>query len=151
MKEPPDMRKHFIALTALTLGVSIAAADTRLNDIRSHAGRVERESSAMAQLLKAKSPDVNQLREKLDVTNADIEKMKALVAEIDSAATMGNSADWQLVKDKVQLLSIFHNAKRDIVSTDQTGKKRAILRAHADGVAKRAAMLQETVNRLAKP
>lgn len=145
------MRKQLITLTALTLGLSTVAANTQLSDIRSHAANVQRQSESMSQLLKAKSPDVSQLREKLDLASADIAKLKTLVAELEGSSTVAQSRDWQLLKERVQLLDIFHNAKREMVTTDQVAKKRSILRAHADGIAKRAAMLQVTVDRLAKP
>jgi hypothetical protein len=62
-----------------------------------------------------------------------------------------NTPDWALVKEKVQLLAIFHQAKTELMANGDLRKQRTLLRAHADGMAKRAQMLQKTASRLALP
>jgi len=146
-----QVRKTILTITALTFGLSTAAADTLLADIRSHASSLQRESQEMSKMLKAKKPDVDLLRQKLDTTSADLEKLQTLVMDVDANSSLNGSTDWARVKDKVQLLAIFHNAKRELLTGDQPVKQRTLLRAHAEGVAKRAALLQQTVDRLAKP
>jgi hypothetical protein len=139
--------------TILVLAASaLALANTQLSGLQTHAANVERECLALSKLLKAKSPDMGQLRVKLDAAGADIERLKALATELEASPTFDrNSPAWQMVKERVQLLDIFHHAKRHIVTAEEVSKKRGLLRAHAEGVAKRAASLQQSVNRLAKP
>jgi hypothetical protein len=56
-------------------------------------------------------------------------------------------ADWDLVKTKVELLNIFHTRKADLFNSD-LDKNRNLVRALADGIAKRARMLQQTASKL---
>lgn len=146
------MKNTLFALSLVAFGSSFAFADSRFADIRSHAARVEQENREMARLLKSKQWDNSQLQAKLEATGQDLDKIKALVAELEGASdSLSPSArkDWDLLRQKVQLLEIFHGAKKDLLSSGNVAKQRALLRAHAEGVAKRAAMLQQTAGRLA--
>lgn len=146
------MKNTLFALSLVAFGSSFAFADSRFADIRSHAARVEQENREMARLLKSKQWDNSQLQAKLEATGQDLDKIKALVAELEGASdSLSPSArkDWDLLRQKVQLLEIFHGAKKDLLSSGNAAKQRALLRAHAEGVAKRAAMLQQTAGRLA--
>jgi outer membrane protein TolC len=141
------MTKSLLALSALFCAATLA--NPRVADIKLHAQTIEKESQGLSQMLKSKQVDAAALRDKLDGVSAEIDKLKAVVAEVDPAVTP--SKDWMLVKEKVQLIEIFHQAKRNIVNEQDVKKNRSLLRAHAQGVAKRAAMLQQTAGRLAQP
>jgi hypothetical protein len=139
-------------ITLCTLGLSTLAASTHLADIRAEAARIEREGQSMQQLLKAKQPDAAALQEKLTAAGAGIEKLRELVMTIETQSNGSlNTPDWALVKEKVQLLAIFHQAKTELMANGDLRKQRTLLRAHADGMAKRAQMLQKTASRLALP
>lgn len=80
----------------------------------------------------------------------DVNKLQELVTSFDSTKPMlsdRDKIDWQLVKDKVQLLEIFHGQKQKLATEDMT-KNRGMIRAHADGLAVRAQKLQVTANKL---
>ncbi len=49
---------------------------------------------------------------------------------------------------QVQLLSVFHNAKAELMNADDMKKNRSTLRAYAEGLATRAGSLRQTAQRL---
>lgn len=88
----------------------------------------------------------------MESAGAGIEKLRELVVLVETNTNGSlNTPDWALLKEKVQLLSIFHQAKRDLMAGSDLQKQRALLRAHANGMAKRAQMLQQTASRVALP
>ena len=80
-------------------------------------------------------------------------KLQQLVKDCESRnfeLSEWQKKDWDLLKTNVQLVSIFYNRKKEIVLADNRQKNKSLSRAHADGVAIRAAKLQETASRLQK-
>ena len=145
------MNKFTSALSLLVFGSSLALADSRFAELRSHAARVEKDNLELAKMLKAKQFDTAQVKDKLAATGQDLEKINALVADLEGHATSLSPAaqkDWQLLREKVQLLGIFHGVKKNLLEKDDPLKQRSLLRAHAEGVARRAALLQQTAGRL---
>jgi len=135
----------------LTVFATSAFADTRLADIRTHAGKVQKESQQITLLLKAKQPDGQAIRNGITAMGGDIEDLQRLVAELTEANpqfVQRGEKDWNDLKQKVQLLSIFHDAKDELMKADDMKKNRSTLRTHAKGLATRASMLQQTVQRL---
>jgi predicted nucleic acid-binding Zn-ribbon protein len=128
-----------------------ALADTHLAGIKTHAANVERDSTQTAQMLKAKQPDKQAVRAQIEKTGLDITALQKLVADFEATSPQfseQNKKDWQDLKEKVQLLSIFYNVKQELATSDDMQKNRSLLRAHAKGLSERAAKLQETANRL---
>lgn len=145
------MKKLTIAL--FTLGLAVASANTEnpISNIKSHAERVRIENEQLSAMLKQKQPDLKAIQEKLTVTRENLDKIGSLVSEFESSnpkLSERDRADWELIKTKVQLLNIFHGRKAELATEDGLRKNRGLLRAHAQGVAKRAAMLQQTAGRL---
>lgn len=52
------------------------------------------------------------------------------------------------MKTKVELLAIFHGKKKELLSSGDLSKNRGWLRAHAEGIARRAEMLQRSANQM---
>ena len=144
--------KHLLSSAlCLTVLATSAFADTRLADIRTHAGQVKKGSEQITLLLKAKQPDGQAIRDGITAMGGNIENLQRLVVEITEANpqfVQRGDKDWDLLKQKVQLLSIFHNTKQELAKADDLKKNRSLLRAHAKGLAMRATLLQETAQRL---
>ncbi|MCS7023782.1 MAG: hypothetical protein NZV14_03190 [Bryobacteraceae bacterium] len=134
---------------AILLSAPVFAKDP-LRTIADHARMVQSQAQEINLGLKKKTLSEDALKSKLMMTSESIEKLKGAVAQIEASRSDLNALgrDWQLLKDKVQLLAIFHERKSELAG--DFNRNRSMIRAHADGIAKRAAMLQETVSRLEK-
>ncbi len=136
------------------LGIAILAApvmaQSKFRSIIGDAANIEKDATALSLDMKAKSFDITKAKTDAESLGSDIAKLRKDVDEID--AGMSNlsgqqKADWELVKTKVQLLTIFHDRKSELMNGDLS-KNKGLIRAHADGIAKRARLLQQTANRL---
>lgn len=145
------MKHPLSTALCLTLLATSAFADTRLADIRNHAGQVEKGSEKISLLLKAKQPDAQAVRDGITAMGGDIENIQRLVVELteeNPQFIQRGDKDWDLLKQKVQLLALFHNNKDELMKADDMKKNRSLLRAHSKGLAMRAGLLQETAKRL---
>ncbi len=96
-----------------------------------------------AGLKNKKSIEEATIKNKLDAVGAEIKQMQSLVADLESNQSGSlPAAQWQLLKDKVQLLAIFHERKAELAGDVQ--RNRSLLRAHAMGTVLRASKLQQT-------
>jgi DNA repair exonuclease SbcCD ATPase subunit len=142
--------KSLTVLAGVTLLSVPALANNHLRAISDRARTLQSHAQEINIGLKKKSLTTEDLKAKLDQSAATLDQLKSTLEQLENAspslATMGR--DWQLLKDKVQLLAIFHDRKSELLT--DVNRNRGMIRAHADGIAKRAAMLQETVNRLQK-
>ncbi len=140
-------------LTILTIAVGMAAlpatADTQLfRGIVGDAANIESVAGTLAENLKNKRFDSSKLAVDVERLGAEIAKLRQDVETFDASALSGpQQADWKLVKTKVELLTIFHDRKAELMKGD-VAKNRALLRSHAKGIATRARLLQQTANRL---
>lgn len=125
-------------------------ANDPLRAISDHARNLQTNAQEINQGLKKKALSPEDLKAKLDKSSSSLEQLKTAVAQLESSnvnvASMG--PDWKLLKEKVQLLEIFHERKSELLS--DVSRNRSMIRAHAEGIAKRAAMLDQTVSRLQK-
>lgn len=121
-----------------------------LGEITNHARTLQKEAQTMSQQLKNKQVDKQLLEQKLATVEQNIAKLRELVASVESTnpeLTPSQKQNWELIKTKVELLNIFANYKKDLVANDDIQKKRSILRAHANGIARRAALLEQTASK----
>lgn len=133
-----------LAVFAAMVGTSLAAD---LNSIMEHAKSVQMDAQQISTTLKSKNFDTNEVKNKIEATQASINSLKEAVAGYEAANPGAvNSENWKAVKDRVTLLDIFTSRKAELLTDAQ--RNRSMLRAHADGIAKRAASLQETAARL---
>lgn len=122
-----------------------------LGEITNHARSLRAEAQTMSQQLKNKQVDKQLLEQKLATVEESVAKLRELVASVEASnpeLTPSQKQNWELVKTKVELLNIFTGHKKDLVGNDDIQKKRSLLRAHADGIAKRAAMLEQTAAKI---
>ncbi|MBM3797255.1 MAG: hypothetical protein FJW31_25140 [Acidobacteria bacterium] len=139
-----------IGFLALAAWPAAALEKDFVDQLLQSAQNIERDASAADQWLKPKNPDGAVVQQKISAMAADVVKLQELVKQFEaggSALSERDKADWQLVKDKVQLLEIFHSRKQDLASQD-LNKNRSLVRAHAKGVALRAQRLQQTAMKL---
>jgi len=147
-KHPMTTRTLAAFLTAFAM---TAMASNHISDIKTHAAKVQRDSEYVNQLLKTKQPDVDALRQTIELTGADIAKLQQLVSDFEATNPQFSPRDekeWAFLKEKVQLLSIFYTTKKELAMADNLKSNRGMIRAHAEGLAKRAKMLQETAGRI---
>ncbi len=122
-----------------------------LGEIANHARSLRTEAQTMSQQLKNKQVDKQLLEQKLATVEENVAKLRELIASVEASnpeLTPSQKQSWELVKTKVELLNIFTNHKKDLVGKEDIQKKRSLLRAHAEGIAKRAAMLEQTAAKI---
>ena len=148
------------ALAMLALGslLSVTAfannnlnMSTTLADVTTHAQKLQRTAEEMKTMLKSKAVDRAVLEQRMDAVHQDVAKLKDLVASVEATGmqfTPAQQIAWDKLKTKVQLLEVFANNKKNLLESGDVNKSRTFLRAHADGIAKRAAMLQQTASTL---
>lgn len=144
--------KHLLS-SAVCLAVlsATAFADTRLTDVKTHAGNVERESKELTTLLKGKQFDSQTVKERISSIGGEIGNIRKVVDEIEASNSQfveGRAKEWQLFKENVQLLSISHNNKVAAATAENPRKNRSLLLAYAKGQIKRAETLNEASQRL---
>jgi len=146
--------KSFLTLTlCLALSAITAMADSQaFRTIIGDAANIERDAAALSRDLKVKAFDVGRVKSDAEALGKDIASLRSDVEALEgnlSSLSPQQQKDWDLIKTKVQLLTVFYDRKAELLESDP-GKNRSMIRAHADGIAKRAKMLQETANRLDK-
>jgi hypothetical protein len=117
------------------------------------AQNIQRHANLVSAAMKDKKADAGDVQKKIEAMRADVAGLNELVAQFEATNPQFSASEgalWKLVKDKVQLLGIFHDQKSKLASEDFT-RHRALIRAHADGVAKRAEMLRRTLTKLTPP
>jgi hypothetical protein len=132
---------------------SVEAKNMMLSEIGFHAQKVQQDAENVSQHLKSKQMDPQFLKDKIGATADDMGKLQQLVNDFESRnfdLAEWQKKDWDFLKTKVQLLSVFYDRKKELVLADDVAKNKSLLRAHADGLAIRAAKLQATASRLQK-
>ena len=144
--------KHLLSSAVCLTVLSVTAfADTRLTDVKTHAGNVERDSKELTTLLKGKQFDLQTIQTRISSIGGEIGNIQKVVDEIEASNARfveGRGKEWQLFKENVQLLSISHNNKVAAATAENPRKNRALLMAYAKGQIKRAEMLNEASQRL---
>ena len=136
----------------LVLAACTAAALEKelVDQIVKSAQNIERDATLVSKALKGKQVDKGEVTKMIGDMTTDVNKLQELVTNFESTNTTlsdRDKTDWQLFKDKVQLLEIFHGQKQKLATEDMT-KNRGMIRAHAYGLVVRAQKLQVTANKL---
>lgn len=146
------MRLLTTTLTGLALAAipALALEKEFVDQMMESAKNIERDATLVSAAVKIKNPDADDLRKKIDAMSGDLTKLQDLVDKYEASHPTFSDrdrTDWNALKEKVQLLEIFHGQKKKLAEGD-VAKNRSLIRAHATGVAKRAQMLQQTVAKL---
>ena len=136
---------------AITLAFTAvgAFANGHLTQIRDLAGTLEKEFRGIHVAVKDKNFNSADVKSRVEATDADVKKLESLVADFEaSSPSLATGPDWKRTKDIVALIAIFHEQKSQLLGDMK--KNRGTLRVHAEGLSKRAAMLQESASRMLK-
>jgi hypothetical protein len=121
-----------------------------VSQLMDSAKNIERDATAVGMALKQKNVDAAGVKSKIDAMGSDLDKLQEAVNKFESSKpsmSARDQQDWNLVKQKVQLLEIFHAQKKKLAGEDLY-RNRTLIRAHATGVAKRAQNLQKSLTTL---
>lgn len=141
--------KTLTLLLAAALAVP-AYSDSRFTGIGEDAGKIHLDATQLSRNLKAKVVDESKVKADITALGENILKLRKDVESMDASLdslTSAQKKDWELIKTKVQLLNIFYDRKTELLAGDFK-KNRSMLRVHADGIAKRAALLRETAMKM---
>ncbi|MFN7937947.1 MAG: hypothetical protein U0R19_31750 [Bryobacteraceae bacterium] len=147
------MKPILTLLASAALALPLMADSQAFRGIIGDAANIQRDAEKLSRDLKQKTLDETKLKQDITGLNENVGKLKRDVTELDAklgSMTEAQKKEWDLVKTKAELLTIFAAQKATLMDSGEFKKNRSILRAHANGIAKRAAMLQQTVNRLDK-
>lgn len=142
----------------LTFTAALATAGLRANStenlnnqidrIVAEAQAVEQHAVNLSRTLKDKRADLSKASEMTAGLKERIRTVKDLVNQIEPSVADSNREVYEKVVLKAQLLEIIANNKEQLLNREEAARKRSLLRANADGIAKRAEMLQQSALKL---
>ena len=135
---------------AFTAASALALDQPLIDNLMTSAQNIERDANAMHDTLRNKNAGSADISAKLDAIGGDVTKMHELVSQFEATSpnlSQRDREDWNLLKEKVKLIEIFHGQKSKLAA-DNLDRNRGLIRAHAKGVALRAAKLQQTAAKL---
>ena len=140
------IRNLAIALAFTAVG---AFANDHLTQIRDLAGTLENEFRSIHVALKSKTFDSADVKSRVERTDDDVKKLESLAVDFGaSSPSLAIGPDWNRTKDLVALIAIFHEQKSQLLGDMK--KNRGMLRVHAEGLSKRAGMLQASASQMLK-
>lgn len=140
------------AIASLVLATLPASALEKefVDHLVESARTIEQDASKVSLALKSKKSSQSDVMKMIDAMNSDLDKLRQLADQYETTHPKMSGRDleeWKLIRQKIQLLEIFHQRKQTLASQD-INKNRSLIRAHADGVALRASKLQESALKL---
>ena len=146
------MRTLMTLAGCLTLtAVSAFALDAQFASAAMVAAKnIQRDANLVSIAAKSKKFDTADVKVKIDAMDGDVRALQDLVTRYETEnpeLSQRDREEWNLIKTKVQLIDVFHARKKELADED-LGKHRSLIRAHADGVAKRAALLHQSLTKL---
>ncbi len=152
-----NFKIQVLAGIVFVLAVSYAAAENSLSskaeELITEAKKVQLEAVGIGKELRVKTFQVDKVKGMLDVLVGHVEAIERIAAELASFETQMSSEQktkYEAIKVKSQILTIFAKNKKDMLMGEDPSQNRAMLRAKADGIAKRAEMLQQSAMVLRK-
>ena len=146
-------RHVMVATAALALGIPGVARDAaadlppKAEALIVEAKKVQLEAQDISKELRVKQFDLNKVKEMMTNLTGHVEAVNKMVVELqpmEPSMTEDQKAKFNLVKTKAELLTIFAANKKDMLLGDRPEKNRSLLRAKADGIAKRSELLQQS-------
>lgn len=144
--------RRALVMAALLLAASTPgfASDlqTRLDQLVSDAAQARTEAQAIRTLLKAKTPDLAQVRENIQTLRQHVDQLRQHADAIQPATYALNArqlAEVERLQKTAGVLQVFVTRKEQLLEqTDD--RSRRTLRATADGVARRATLVERAVS-----
>lgn len=148
------MRSFLFAVNCLVFAAvpAVALEKELVNQIVQSAQNIGRDATSVNQALKSKKFDAATVTKNIEAMEADIATLQEVVAKFEAtnpSLSERDRVDWNLLKDKVQLIEIMHDQKKKLAVEDFS-KNRSLVRAHATGLAQRAKRLQATAEKLSR-
>ena len=151
------MKKAAALLIGLGMLSLTAHADSHhdlnkvLDEVIHSASQMETDARHVSSHLKSKETDAQFVKDKIQALSADMDRLDAAMSHL--AGKKDSMKDWQkkdyeILKTKVQLVQRFYDFKKEVAWADDLKKNRSSLRAHADGLAQRAALVRSTASKL---
>jgi ABC-type transporter Mla subunit MlaD len=144
-----------LSIAALAITVAPASANLKphaaaqLDQIVAAAKTIQTDAQDVSTLLRAKTPNFDRVSEKMQVMGEHSTELNRLIEQLEAAnteATPAQRAEFDRMKELAQLVNIFVANKSDLLSAPR--RERNVLRAKADGIAKRAGLLQQSAQRV---
>ena len=144
-----------LSIAAFVIAVAPAFANlnpdaaAQLDQIVAAAKTIQTDAQDVSALLRAKTPNFDRIGEKMQVMSQHSTELNRLIENLDSAnldMTATQRAEFNRMKELAQLVNIFVANKSDMLSAQR--RERGVLRAKADGIAKRANLLQQAAERI---
>ena len=136
----------------LTAGGALALDAQFASTAMVAAKNIQRDATLVSIAAKSKKFDSADVKVKIDAMDVDVRALQELIARFESEnpeLSQRDRQDWNLIKTKVQLIDVFHARKKELAEED-LGKHRSLVRAHAEGVARRALLLHDALTKLAR-
>jgi hypothetical protein len=117
----------------------------KAEQLHAEADKVRLEAMAISKELRPKEFSLERVKGMMDNLVGHVEGVGRITAELgqfEPQMTAEQKTKYAAIKTKSQLLTVFADNKKDILLGADAAKNRTLLRAKADGIAKRAEMLQ---------
>lgn len=131
--------------------LSLTAAD--MPGIAEEARKVQNEAQQVGQMLRAKSPDYSEVSTRLEAVERHNDALREMILQFEAkhpGLSQDKHAELERMKQTAAVKDIFIENKKGILAQDDRDKNRRLLRAKADGIAKRAEILQASALRMAQ-
>lgn len=122
-----------------------------VDQVVAEAKKAQLEAREISDLLKNKRSDTTRIASKLEYLSQHAAKVNELIASIDPASlqlTTAQMSEFERMKQASQILKIFVENKQQLLSSGKVQTHRGLLRAKADGIAKRAEFVQVSALRV---
>jgi hypothetical protein len=151
------MTRKFSVLSIAALVIAVAPAFANLNpdavaqldQIVAAAKTIETDAQDVSALLRVKTPNYDRVGEKMQVIGEHSGELNRLIEQLESSnsnMTVAQRAEFNRIQELGQLVNIFFVNKSDLLSAQRL--ERNVLRAKADGIARRAGLLQKAAQRI---
>ena len=142
-----------IAVPALANGNTESASTiaAHVDRLVADAKKPQMEAREIGVLLKAKNPDFAAVNANMAELTAHVSQLTESVTQFESVQSSFHAkqqAEFERIKSAVAVLKIFLDNKSEILAGSGALEQRNLLRAKADGIAKRAELVQVSAHRL---
>jgi chromosome segregation ATPase len=156
MKTITAVRTSLLALAVATSALATTHETSRaytepLNQIVAEAKSTQAEAREISSLLKAKTPDLDRVKSKMETLTDHATNLAQHIAALEAhfdELTVRQQQELARMKNVSALLQLFVEQKRLGLEQAEAARNRSLLRAQADGIALRAGMVERSALKL---
>lgn len=146
-----------LATAAALFTIPVMASDRAsvgfyLDQIVAQAKQTQTEAREISGMLKAKQPQFAAVSGKMEQLERHASDVNRLIASLEGSfaptLTGVQSHELQRMKNVMAIINVFIENKKQLLASDRRASQRSLLRAKADGIAQRAALVQESALRI---